>query len=327
MFGALAGSGTLPWSLDRSRQVLTDKRSLAGFDAAAAAVDTLRDKVDEMVAAPSDLPDALQTVLDLGRDRCVDFQDSAYGDLYLERARRLISVANLEDPQSSNAATEAARRLALWMAYEDVARVADLKTRPERFDNIRKEVQLNPGQLLTITEYLKPRAEEIADILPIALSKRIMARVARGKGLPFMGRGVHLRSNGVFGYWMLRAMAGLRRIRRRSLRFGEEQVAIEAWLDLMQHSLAMSPSFAEALADLPRVLKGYSDTLARGRIAYNRIIDELITPATELGNLDGQAEQVRTAISAALADENHAKLNEVLRTNHSSAKEKAVADG
>lgn len=312
MFGALAGSGALPWDVAQSRSVLNDKRSMAGFDAAAAAVEALRSTSDELGAARSELPTELQSVLDLGRARCEDFQDSAYGELYAERAAALIGLADLDDPQCANAATEAARRLALWMAYEDVARVADLKTRPERFANIRKEVQLQPGQLMTVTEYLKPRAEEIADILPDGIGRRIMARVERGKGLPFLGRGVHLKSNGVLGYWMLRAMAALRRIRRRSLRFGEEQAAIEVWLKMMQQALKASPHFAEGLAELPRVLKGYSDTLARGRIAYQRIVNELVQPALASGKLDEQADKLRAAISAALADENHSKLDSVL---------------
>ena len=323
MFGALAGSGALPWDVAQSRTVLTHKRSQAGFDAAA--VETLRNKSYEIEAEAADLPDALQTVLDLGRDRCSDFQDQAYGDLYLERARRLIGKADLEDPQGANAVTEAARRLALWLAYEDVAHVADLKTQPERFANIRKKVLLQSRQLMTVTEYLKPRAEEIADILPAAMGLRIMARVERGKGLPFLGRGIHLRSNSVIGYWLLRSMAGLRRIRRRNLRFGEEQVAIEVWLEIMQRALGTSPAFAEALADLPRVLKGYSDTLARGRIAYRRVIDELVKPAMTDGDMAAQANHLRAAISATLADENHEKLDSVLTAKLSPAKVKAAA--
>ncbi|MEP0943207.1 MAG: indolepyruvate oxidoreductase subunit beta family protein [Rhizobiaceae bacterium] len=312
MFGALAGSGTLPWAVAQSRSVLADKRSMAGFDAAASAVNALRSTSNELEAARSELPAELQNVLDLGRARCEDFQDTAHGELYAERARTLIGLANLDDPQCANAVTEAARRLALWMAYEDVARVADLKTRPERFVTIRKEVQLQPGQLMTVTEYLKPRAEEVADILPARIGRRIMTRVERGKGLPFLGRGVHLKSNGVMGYWMLRAMASLHLIRRRSLRFGEEQEAIVVWLEMMQKALKSSPQFAEGLAELPRVLKGYSDTLARGRIAYNRIVSELIRPAMESGDLEPVAGQLRAAIAAALADENHKKLDTVL---------------
>ncbi|MDX1780734.1 MAG: indolepyruvate oxidoreductase subunit beta family protein [Thalassovita sp.] len=323
MYGALCGSGVLPFDIAHARSVLGDARSQAGFDAAVAAIEALKaGKTTEDPAAaepapapqPSlaELPEGLRTVIGHGIDRLRDYQDAAYADTFLERAQSLIAAADLTDHRALHALTEACRRLALWMAYEDVARVAYLKTRPERFDRIRQEVQLQPGQVLTVTEYMKPRAEEIADILPAPVGRRIMARVARGKGLPFMGRGIHVRSNGVFGYWMLRTVAALKHIRRRSYRFAEEQAAIENWLQAMRSALARSPDFAMALAELPRVLKGYSDTLQRGKVAYVRIMEAVVTPAITAGDEAGQARRLRDAVGAALADESHAKLDAVL---------------
>ncbi len=322
MYGALCGSGVLPWDLSHARSVLGDARSEAGFDAAVAAIVALKDGAGDdgleagLAPAPqpdiAELPEGLRTVIGHGIDRLRDYQDAAYADTFLERAQTLIAAADLSDHRAVHALTEACRRLALWMAYEDVARVADLKTRPERFDRIRDEVQLQPGQVLTVTEYLKPRVEEIADILPAPLGRRIMARVARGKGLPLLGRGIYLRSNGVAGYWMLRAMAGLKRLRRRSYRFGLEQQAIEDWLAAMQAALARSPDFAMGLAELPRVLKGYSDTLQRGKLAYGGIMDTIVRPAIAEGREAEAARRLRDAIGAALADDSHEKLDAVL---------------
>lgn len=317
MFGALAGSGMLPWDIAGSRAVLGEGRSAtasrAGFDAAAAAVQGLRD-APAPVAAPaaSDLPADIAEVIRLGEERCTDYQDAAYGQTFRAHADRLIATADLSIPSAAHAVKEACRRLALWMAYEDVARVADLKTRPDRFARIRAEVQMQPGQVMTVTEYLKPRAEEIADILPVRLGARIMARVEAGKGLPFMGRGIHVRSNAIAGYWMLRLMAGLGRIRRRSFRFAQEQAAIAEWLEAMETALPHAPEFAEALAELPRVLKGYSDTLMRGKAAYARIMAGVVRPALASGQMTDAAPTLRCAIAAALADDSHAKLDEAL---------------
>ncbi len=207
------------------------------------------------------------------------------------------------------AVQEGCRRPALWMAYEDAARVADLKTRPERFERIRNEAKAEPGMLLTVTEYMKPRAEEIADILPSALGKRIMARVERGGGFPFLGRGIHIRSNGPIGFWMLKSVAGLRRMRRSSYRFRLEQEAIEEWLSYLEGALQKAPEFAAALAELPRVLKGYSDTLVRGRHAYAVIMSKVVRPAFEAGREPETGQLLRDVISAALADDTHAQLN------------------
>lgn len=326
MFGALAGSDVLPWENDLSRSVLGDKRSEAGFDAACSSVrgqlediDTptqqARDDQRSRAHLPADLrglPAGLADVVALGYERTVDHQDTRYGQEFLARIRRLVAAAPTEDHRAEQALTEAARRLALWMAYEDVARVADLKTRPERFEKIREEIQLEPGQTVVITEYMKPRAEEIADIMPRAIGERIMRRVERGGSFPLLGRGINVRSNGILGYRLLRTVAALRHIRRRSYRFHHEQAAIEEWLDLMEQSLPRDLGFAHALGELPRVLKGYSDTLLRGKSAYDRILARIVRPAVQDGAQAANAPRLRDAISAALADDKHIQLSSLL---------------
>ncbi len=316
MYGALTGSGVLPWSTEHARSVLGDARSEAGFDAAIAAVADLEAEAPVAPVAESarasDLPDSLRMVLEHGIDRTTDFQDADYGALFSERAQTLVGAADLDDHRALHAVTEGCRRLALWMAYEDIARVADLKTRPERFERIRAEIKLQPGQVLTVTEFMKPRAEEIADMLPKALGARMQARAERGGWFPFLGKGRYIRSNGVVGYAMLRAVARLKSVRRRSLRFATETAAIEEWLAAMQTALARSPEFAMGLGELPRVLKGYSDTLVRGKEAYARIMDHIVRPAISEGREAECAKMLRDAIGAALADDSHDKLNGVL---------------
>lgn len=328
MFGALAGSGVLPWSVAQSRAVLGDLRSEAGFDAAVAALNVdktaltgnISEETPEETSAPfipatgefSGLPDTVQSVISHGLARVTEYQDVAYGESYLDRVRALIAATDLADHRAVHALTEACRRLALWMAYEDIARVAELKTRPERFERIRQDSQATPGQVLTITEYMKPRVEEIADILPVSVGRYLMARLDRGRSLPFLGRGIYLRSNGIIGYRMLRLAASFRALRRRSYRFEQEQAAIEDWLDATCTALRRSPEFAMGLAELPRVLKGYSDTLMRGKAAYGRIMDDLVRPALLSGDEAPQSRHLRDAIGAALADDSHEKLDAVL---------------
>ena len=248
----------------------------------------------------------------LGDSPAADYQDDSYRALFVERAQSLIDAADLGNHRALHAVTEACWCLALWMAYEDVARVADLKTRPERFERIREGVCLTPGQLLTVTAFLKPRAEEIADILPKALGRRVMARAQQGGWFPFLGKGRYIRSNGIIGYRLLRLVAALKHVRRRSPRFSEEQAAIEDWIAAMKTALARSPDFVMGLGELPRVLKGYSNTLLRGKSAYGRIMHAVVRPATANGTEGVSAKTLRDAIGAALADENHEKLEAVL---------------
>ena len=327
MFGALAGSGVLPWPTETSRQVLGDGRGAeankAGFDAACRAVAADADAAPldgdvETAPAPSTDLDLAAISTDLagvvahGTERTADFQDAAYGALYVSRVKRLAAAADHHDHTVTHALVEASRRLALWMAYEDVARVADLKTRPERFQRIAQEVELKPGQILTVTEYLKPQAEEIAAILPVGMGRWVRRHAAGGGQLPLVGEGRYLKSTSVRGYWMLRIVAALKHIRRRSLRYQEEQAAIEIWLTCMETALRRSTAFAKALAELPRVLKGYSDTQSRGQRAFDAIMSSIVQPALTADRLADAADALRTAITAALSDPDHGKLSDAL---------------
>src|SRR6185503_17856512 len=100
----------------------------------------------------------MHEVLRLGVARLVDYQDADYAALYLERARSLFE----SDEEPHRVAIETARLLALWMSYEDVIRVADLKTRPARFARVRREVRAKPGEPVAVIDYLKPGYEELA---------------------------------------------------------------------------------------------------------------------------------------------------------------------
>ena len=254
----------------------------------------------------------VREVAALGHSRAVDFQDRDYGALYLARVTQLAAVASADDPVTRHALEEAARRLALWMAYEDIPRVAELKTRPERFAGIRREAEMKPGQILVVAEYLKPGAEEIAAMLPVTMGTRLLARAQRGKRIPWLGRGMTIATTSISGFAMMRILARFKSIRRRSLRYQEEQAAIERWLIAMERSLRRAPAFASALAEMPRVLKGYGDTHTRGRASYARIFDGVVEPALAEGNEAGTAATLRKAVAAALADPEHVALSALL---------------
>jgi indolepyruvate ferredoxin oxidoreductase, beta subunit len=328
LFGALAASGALPWPRRVSEAVLGDGRSAAASRAGfAAAFDLVASPAPAGVVVPkvplgpvaqpgpgspslpmtSDarilaLPAAVRDVARHGFDRTVDFQDAAYGALYLERVGRLAAAAAPAGQATATALVEAARRLALWMAYEDVPRVAELKIRPERFARIRRESEMTPGQTLHVIDYLKPGTDEIAAMLPKAWGERLMQRLARGKSLPLTGRGIHLKSTGIIGHMLLRGLAAFKHSRRGSLRYAQENTAIEAWLGVMTQALGRDPAFAGALAELPRVLKGYAETHARGRANYRAIFETLVKPALTEGTEVATAAPLAKVIAAALAE-------------------------
>jgi indolepyruvate ferredoxin oxidoreductase beta subunit len=91
------------------------------------------------------------------------------------------------DPAALNFATtqEMARWLALWMAFDDIVRVADLKSRASRWQRVRGEVKAQDDDLLKVYDHFKPGAPEFAALLPPALAARVLAwdrrRTAAGK--------------------------------------------------------------------------------------------------------------------------------------------------
>jgi len=334
MFGALAGSGLLPWPRAACEDAIRRgglgvETSLAGFGAAfdAASGATIEAALTDSPAASraspevwapliATLPESVHAFAAHGVARLIDWQDAPWAREYVARLAALSALAPANVPGARDALTEAARQLALWMSYEDVIRVADLKTRPERFARIRAETQARDDEIVRIVDYLKPGYEEIAAILPRALGRRVRARAARGGRSALLGRGLHLSTSHVGGYLALRLLARLRPLRRRSLRFHEEHEAMGRWIDALGKALPGAPELALQLAGLPRLLKGYGDTWARGQAHYDRIFAMLVQPAiAELaaGKDDPErAAQIRDAIAAALADPEGRRLEDAL---------------
>jgi indolepyruvate ferredoxin oxidoreductase beta subunit len=189
------------------------------------------------------------------------------------------------------------------MCFEDVIRVADLKSRAGRYQRVRAEAQAPETDIVRVTEYMKPGIDEIAAILPQRLGAWLMRRAVPGSWIRRAQVGIHVRSSSVWGHLLLRALARLRPLRRSSLRFNEEREAMSAWLQAMQQALAASPRFALQLASLPQVLKGYGDTQLRGRHNYARLWAAHVAAAFIDGaDLDAAAGQLEAAFKATLSD-------------------------
>ncbi len=285
MFGALGGSGALGLARETCEAAIRDggvgvKESLAAFAEAwqaasaggavasagganaAPASPALPAPLAERVAA---LPAPVAEFARIGAAQALDFQDMAYAERYLERVERVVAS---EAERAHPVAREAARCLALWMCYEDIIRVAGLKARAGRLARIRGEAGAAETDVVRVYEFFKPRAEEVAAVLPRSLGAWLERRAAGAK--PASGKGVTLQTTSVIGALALRLAAALRPLRPRSLRFGREQEAIEAWLAQLEAALRGEGSGPEALAlaRLPHELKGYGDTYAAGRARF-----------------------------------------------------------
>jgi indolepyruvate ferredoxin oxidoreductase beta subunit len=261
------------------------------------------------------LPAPCRTIVAAGVERVVDFQDDAYARLYLERVGRVRDAEAAADPRGGHgwaATREAARFLALWMAFDDIVRVADLKCRRSRFARVWREVAAADGDVVRIVDYFKPGAGEFAALLPAALARRLLdwdrRRQLRGKDP--LALALHLRTDGILGFLALRTLASLRGWRRRGARYGEEQAAIERWLQAIERALRDDWRSGYEITLCGRLIKGYGATFDRGRRNLAHILDPLA--ALPFASPAARAEAIRQARDAALADEEGSGLDAAL---------------
>jgi indolepyruvate ferredoxin oxidoreductase beta subunit len=297
LFGALAASGALPFARDAFEAAIRAsgrgvEASLRAFEAGHAAASSpgqgpeaaarvvpaapggppaeLR-AWEALVARARALPPAVAELALPGLRKVVDFQDTAYGAEYLDRLDRVL--ARDDAARGHLLSREAAKYIANAMAYDDIVRVADLKTRPRRFDRIRSEMNAGEDRVMRLTEFMHPRAEEIVGLLPARLGARLeadpktMARIDR-----LVNRGRRLRTDGIRAFTLLWILGGLQRWRRRTHRHAVETAHLDRWLATALSHLPDRYEVAVEIVRCRRLIKGYSDTHARGLSKFDRVM-------------------------------------------------------
>jgi indolepyruvate ferredoxin oxidoreductase beta subunit len=329
LFGALAGCGILPLSRGACEAAIRSagkgaEASLRGFALGYAAAEgktpaasgaptmaktqaaSLTDGVRQRFAAEA------HAMIAEGLARVAGYLDEDYAKLYLDRLDPIARRDKEHGGRDAYALTsETARFLALWMSYEDVIRVADLKSRRSRVARVRAEVQAKPGEPVRIIEYLKPGVEEVAALLPTSLSKRLLAWAEKRGRMQKLNVGLHINSTSVSGFLLLRTLAWLRPLRRRSARYAEEQALIERWLAAV--AVAPVPELALEIALCGRLIKGYGDTNRRAKANFLRIFATLVESST-IADPQERAHALRAARVGALADPEGRGLEATLAT-------------
>lgn len=283
LFGALQGCGALPFPVDTCREAikrygLAVEVNLRAFDAAVLAA---REGVTPDLPAAANNPDVpaallarveryaapVRTLVAHGIDRCREYQDDAYARTYLER---LDAVATA-DPAGSVTAVMA-RTLPLWMCFEDPIRVAQLKLAPGRIAGIRRHALAKPTDLVHVREFLRPRVEEIAGLLPNAWGRRVLRNARLRQWLRRFERDVTLTSTSVTGYLLLRGLMSLRRFRRGSLRFAEENRWLGQWHAAVVAAAGRDTALAVELAECQSLVRGYGETIERGHGRLQKVL-------------------------------------------------------
>jgi indolepyruvate ferredoxin oxidoreductase beta subunit len=330
LLGALCGSRVLPFRKTVFESVIKKSgiavaTNLAAFEDACRLAETGDSGSAAQSAAPqlSEVPiqarsPKLQPLLDRvrrlavplqpltleGARRAIDYQDPAYAGLYLDRVERIAAI-DAVSRSNGGALTEAtARSLALWMTFEDTIRVADLKTRSTRFARVREDVRAEPGQLFGITEFMKPRIEEIAGTLPLKAGRWVLASPRVCRWLARWTAGKQVRTSTVGGFLLLHLLGGLKRWRRGTFRYSQENARIEQWLARIESLALGNYELAVELARAQRLVKGYGETHERGWRSFTALVGQLDVLAQRP---DGAAVLARLQ-QAALADEEGSAL-------------------
>jgi indolepyruvate ferredoxin oxidoreductase beta subunit len=331
MLGAIAASGLLPFTRDHYEAVLAGpskaaQASLRGFASAFDLVIRQREQAQyvehvmkpaapltapaESAVLPAEVaaafPAALHPLMGLAHQRMVEYQSPAYAHLYVQRLQRLLvaEAAAVSNDATRPVTAETTRWLALWMAFDDIIRVADLKSRASRWDRVTQEVKAKAGDVLKVYDHFKPGVPELAALLPQGLANRLLrwdrARVAKGQApwaLP-----IKVARHALWGIASLRLLASLRVLRPLGSRYQAEQALIEEWLGGIEAATRLSPALGLELARCGQLIKGYGSTNERGKDNLLHILRHVCGQASAVP-LAEQAGAVARIRQAALQDE------------------------
>ncbi|MEE9333339.1 MAG: indolepyruvate oxidoreductase subunit beta family protein [Granulosicoccaceae bacterium] len=327
LFGGLARSGCLPFDVAHYEEVIQAsgrgvEASLRAFHGAVNydpvvsenekepnPISTNVEGPNELVVAWQALSDRVdtfpiksQSMVKAGLVQVVDYQDIDYGREYLDHVSEFSFSGN-------TLAIQAAKYIANAMCYDDIIRVADLKTRSTRQARLRSEQDIPDGEIVNVMEYFHPRAQEVCGTLPakfgawIELHPRWFSLLDR-----VTNKGRRIRTDGIRGFGLLWVIAALKPRRRNTLRHQYESAHLNNLLKLARLAAVTDSNLAAEIFQCQRLIKGYSDTHVRAQSKFTKVMSAL----TDLTGRQDAADWLERLRQAALADEEGAALGDTL---------------
>jgi indolepyruvate ferredoxin oxidoreductase, beta subunit len=258
-------------------------------------------------------PPPVHEMLALGHARMLEYQGAAYAQLYVDRLSQVLQAEQTADPAATHhydTTREMARWLALWMAFDDIVRVADLKSRASRWQRVVGEVKAKDDDLLKVYDHFKPGVPEFAALLPASLAHKLTAwdrrRTLKGKtpwALP-----LKVGTHSIIGMLSLRTLASLKWLRVRGSRYATEQGMIEQWLQGVVQATQRHWRLGHEIALCGRLIKGYGSTNERGKDNLLHVLQHL----AQGEDAQQAAIAVQAARTAALADDAGKALDSAL---------------
>ncbi len=313
LFGAIIASSVLPLS-DRDGRQAVEARGLAvaenlagyevGLEAGRGYSGPPAAQLSMHYDAPPpgfesglrDFPQPLHALVGHALRRLADYQDEDYARKYLSRLGSILAAdrASSGGEKELRLTKEVARRLAAWMSYEDVIRVAELKTRPGRLGRIRRELGAQPSDPVRIADFLSPGREQIGELLPAPLERLVPGGQHGDEGET--SPGIHLTwpTSTAWGYAGLKFLAALKPIRPHTRTFAKEQRTMETWLEAIICAVPQDYDLACEVAELAVWMRGYGPIRSRGRSWLEAVLSNWVE------RLDAQPEKLKRQVGAAL---------------------------
>ena len=325
LLGVLARTGALPIDQSHFEAAIENggiavESNLRGFRAGLTARENPPAEIatrDTPVAASQSAqryPPEVRDLISQAADRVLDYQGPDYLRTFYARLDRVHEQDIARDGARHDymLTRETARYLALWMSYEDVPRVAELKSRPSRMQRVRETARAMAHEPVRVTEFFKPGIDEICAALPRRLAGPLRWWTKQRPGRLKRQFSMRVRTDRISGHLVLRAVALLGRWRTSSERFAVEQAHIERWLLAVQEAASKDYQLALEVVECANLNKGYGETFARGRGNFIDIMDRVVAPALAAPEVTDAAARVRAARAAALSDPEGQALGQVL---------------
>ena len=259
----------------------------------------LGDDDQHIPALPQGLPDDLARALDAHLRMLVEFQNTDYAALYLDRLGRFHERRGV----STELFREIADLLAIRMSFNDPIRVSQIVLERAPLADPATSTIDPPNNLY------RPEIQEFVSMFPRDQAETIADALAWAKML--RGR-MRIHIDGRRGRARLRFFLKFRRIRPQSLRYAREKSSIERWLHMIDRALAKQPTATGEVVRSILMVHGYGANYRLSLENWNLVINGLAKPV-----FDGEMvlPQLASALAAArTAASNDASGEELRRT-------------
>lgn len=242
----------------------------------------LGDDDQDLPALPQRLTGDLVPVISAHVRSLVEFQNTDYAALYLDRLGRFHHRHGIDEATFR----QIADLLAARMSFNDPVRVAQIVLGRAPYGPPPDTLNLAGG-------LYRPEVQEVVAALPAGLARKLGNGLRR---MRMLGGRFRIRTASVGGRFKLRLLVRLRRLRPMSLRYATEHSATERWLHMIDRALVKQPDAVKEIVNSISIVKGWGANYRLALQNWHYLIDHLAKPV-----FDGKCRLKNLPASLAIA--------------------------